>query len=81
MWKMDEAMCSVNEYTIVYYEVKTYNRYCQSLHYNEEFFKSIVSNVNFKCCCVLLFSELAIYYLKLKEARIVVFEDFGGACV
>ena len=48
---MDEAVCSVNDYTVVSLEVQTYNWSCQFLHYDNLFWKTIVSNVKFKCSC------------------------------
>ena len=50
-WEMDEAMCSIDDHTVVFHKVQPYNRSCQILHDHKVFCKGVISNVKFKCGC------------------------------
>ena len=49
--KMNEAMYSINDYTVVSHELQTFKWFCQILRYDKVFCKSIVYNIKFKCGC------------------------------
>ena len=51
VWKMDEAMCSVDDHTVVSHEMLLYFGYCQSIHYDGLLCKIVIFNIKFKCGC------------------------------
>ena len=73
MWEIDEAVCSINDHTLMSHKVQTYNKSCQVLHYDKVFCNDLTSNVKFKCgCCYWLF-QLAMCYLNLKVRSFIDF--------
>ena len=48
---MTEAMCGVNDCTVVSHGVQTFDRPSQILHYEKIFCKNMVSNIKVECNC------------------------------
>ena len=56
MWEVDEAVCGIDDHTVMFHKVHPYNWSSQFLHHDEMFRKDVVSNVKFKCgCCYRFF--------------------------
>ena len=71
---MGEAICSVDDHTIVSHEVQPYNRRSEIVHYDGMLIEGVISKVEFKCGCSYRFLWLAIFYWKLKNESVVNFE-------
>ena len=48
---MEEAMCSVDDYTVVPREVQTYDPPWQIIHHDKVFSKSMDSKIKFESSC------------------------------
>ena len=51
MWEVNEAMCGIDDHTVMSHEVRSYNRSSQILQHNEMLCKNVISNVKYKCGC------------------------------
>ena len=51
MCEMNEAVCGIDDHTVMFHEVQSYKRSCQTLHHNGMFCKNVIPNVKFDCGC------------------------------
>ena len=49
--EIEEAMCGIDDHTVLSHEVQPYNRSRPILHFDKVFCKDVNSNVKFKCGC------------------------------
>ena len=80
VWKMDEAMCSIDDHTVVSNEVQPYKMSRQILHYDKRICASVISDIKFECGCCYQFSIGLFATWIWKLGGLSILKTFAGSC-
>ena len=57
MWEVNEAMCGIDDHSVMSHEMQYYDRSCQILHHNKIFCKNVIPMSNLSVVVAVGFSN------------------------